>query len=160
MTMPTSRARVDVGMPAPDFVLNRDGGRNVTLSDLRGQPVILAFYSAGLGSLPRRPARTLQLARAPGAGCERGAAGHLDGRDVVPARVPADSVTRAAARRPRPHGAVADRYDVRGGQALFVVDADGDDRMAARWSGGSVPNTSELLAALAALATRPPKLSP
>lgn len=33
-----------VGDLAPDFTLPRDGGSQVTLSDLRGHPVILYFY--------------------------------------------------------------------------------------------------------------------
>jgi peroxiredoxin Q/BCP len=32
------------GQPAPDFTLPRDGGGTVTLSDLRGGPVVLFFY--------------------------------------------------------------------------------------------------------------------
>lgn len=35
---------VDVQDTAPDFTLPRDGGESVTLSDLRGQPVVLFFY--------------------------------------------------------------------------------------------------------------------
>ncbi|WP_417247754.1 thioredoxin-dependent thiol peroxidase [Celeribacter sp.] len=35
---------LDVGTPAPDFTLPRDGGEDVTLSDLRGQKVVLYFY--------------------------------------------------------------------------------------------------------------------
>lgn len=33
-----------VGAPAPDFTLPTDGGGSVTLSDLRGKPVVLYFY--------------------------------------------------------------------------------------------------------------------
>ncbi len=33
-----------VGKPAPDFTLPTDGGGSVTLSDLRGKPVVLYFY--------------------------------------------------------------------------------------------------------------------
>ena len=32
------------GSPAPDFTLPRDGGGEVTLSDLKGNPVIVYFY--------------------------------------------------------------------------------------------------------------------
>jgi len=32
------------GAPAPDFTLTSDAGDEVTLSDLRGQPVVLYFY--------------------------------------------------------------------------------------------------------------------
>ena len=35
---------LDVGQTAPDFTLPRDGGADVTLSDLRGKAVVLFFY--------------------------------------------------------------------------------------------------------------------
>ncbi len=35
---------VGVGDEAPDFTLPGTGGRSITLSDLRGAPVVLAFY--------------------------------------------------------------------------------------------------------------------
>jgi xanthine dehydrogenase YagT iron-sulfur-binding subunit len=56
-----------------------------------------------------------------------------------------------------PHGAVAERYGVRGGQALFVVDATGIVAWRHVGPPGSAPNTTELLAALSALATPTPE---
>lgn len=35
---------LQTGMPAPDFTLPADGGTTVTLSALRGKPVVLYFY--------------------------------------------------------------------------------------------------------------------
>jgi peroxiredoxin Q/BCP len=35
---------VEEGKEAPDFTLTSDGGEPVTLSDLRGKPVVLYFY--------------------------------------------------------------------------------------------------------------------
>ncbi|WP_417243269.1 thioredoxin-dependent thiol peroxidase [Celeribacter sp.] len=35
---------LETGQTAPDFTLPRDGGDRVTLSDLRGQKVVLYFY--------------------------------------------------------------------------------------------------------------------
>lgn len=35
---------IDVGQEAPDFTLKDQDGKEVTLSDLRGQPVVLYFY--------------------------------------------------------------------------------------------------------------------
>jgi peroxiredoxin Q/BCP len=35
---------VEEGKPAPDFALKTDTGDTVTLSDLRGKPVVLYFY--------------------------------------------------------------------------------------------------------------------
>lgn len=37
---------IEVGEPAPDFTLPDQDGREVTLSDLRGQQVLLYFYPA------------------------------------------------------------------------------------------------------------------
>ena len=42
--MTTADARPETGDMAPDFTLPRDGGGTVTLSDLRGGPVVLYFY--------------------------------------------------------------------------------------------------------------------
>ncbi len=35
---------IEVGQPAPDFTLPRDGGESVTLSELKGKTVVLYFY--------------------------------------------------------------------------------------------------------------------
>ncbi len=35
---------VEEGKPAPDFTLTSDSGEEVTLSSLRGAPVVLYFY--------------------------------------------------------------------------------------------------------------------
>jgi thioredoxin-dependent peroxiredoxin len=35
---------IEEGKPAPDFELASDSGENVTLSELRGKPVVLYFY--------------------------------------------------------------------------------------------------------------------
>ena len=35
---------LEIGQPAPDFTLPQDGGEPITLSDLRGGPVVLFFY--------------------------------------------------------------------------------------------------------------------
>jgi peroxiredoxin len=35
---------VEEGRPAPDFTLNAESGESVTLSALKGSPVILYFY--------------------------------------------------------------------------------------------------------------------
>jgi len=42
----TSRSAplIPAGSPAPDFALPADDGTIVRLSELRGQPVVLAFY--------------------------------------------------------------------------------------------------------------------
>jgi thioredoxin-dependent peroxiredoxin len=35
---------IEEGTPAPDFTLQSDAGESVTLSELRGKPVVLYFY--------------------------------------------------------------------------------------------------------------------
>ena len=47
---------VAVGEPAPDFTLPGTGGRDLTLSSFRGQPVVLVFYPGD-----DTPVCTLQL---------------------------------------------------------------------------------------------------
>jgi len=37
-------AKAQVGKTAPDFTLAADGGKQVTLTDLRGKKVVLYFY--------------------------------------------------------------------------------------------------------------------
>ena len=39
------------GQPAPDFTLPATGGGTVTLADLRGHDVVLAFYCYDWGSI-------------------------------------------------------------------------------------------------------------
>jgi thioredoxin-dependent peroxiredoxin len=36
--------QIDIGAPAPDFTLPRDGGSTVSLSALKGQKIVLFFY--------------------------------------------------------------------------------------------------------------------
>jgi len=43
-------ARLEVGQPAPDFTLPSDGGDDVTMSSLRGGPVVLVFYPKAMTS--------------------------------------------------------------------------------------------------------------
>jgi thioredoxin-dependent peroxiredoxin len=43
-------ARLEPGTPAPDFTLPSDGGDDITLSSLRGAPVVLVFYPKAMTS--------------------------------------------------------------------------------------------------------------
>jgi xanthine dehydrogenase YagT iron-sulfur-binding subunit len=156
MTMLTSRSP-DVGAPAPEFALTDPAGRSVALADLRGQPVIIAFYPPDWD-----PSRADQLAhfnclvrQVPGVNAELLGIS-MDGMWCQLAFA-GDAVRVPLLADLDPHGAVAERYGVRGGQALFVVDAAGT--IAWRHAGppGSTPNTAELLDALSALATPTPE---
>jgi xanthine dehydrogenase YagT iron-sulfur-binding subunit len=151
--MPATHARVDIGMVAPDFALTEANGRTVTLRELRGQAVILAFYPPEWD-----PARADQLAhfnwlvrQVPGVHAELlgistdGMWCELAFRGD-PLRVPllADL---------DPQGAVAAQYGVTGEHAIFVIDAEG--RVAWRHAGtnGTTPRVDDVLRALSALAS-------
>jgi xanthine dehydrogenase YagT iron-sulfur-binding subunit len=151
MMMPATRAHVDVGAPAPDFELSDAAGRRVVLSDLRGQPVILAFYPPDWD-----PSRADQLAhfnwlvqQVPGVSAELLGIS-MDGMWCQLAFAD-DAVRVPLLADLDPTGAVAQRYDVRGGQALFVIDATGTVVWRHDGAAGLAPRTDELLAALAAL---------
>jgi xanthine dehydrogenase YagT iron-sulfur-binding subunit len=153
----TTRARVDVGTPAPDFVLREASGRSVTLSDLRGQPVILAFYPPDWD-----PSRADQLAhfnwlvrQVPGVSAELLGIS-MDGMWCQLAFA-ADAVRVPLLADLDPNGAVAERYDVRGEQALFVIDADGVIAWRHAGGAGAAPRTDELVGALMALAPAIPE---
>jgi xanthine dehydrogenase YagT iron-sulfur-binding subunit len=157
MTMPTIRAPVDVGAPAPDFTLTDGAGRSVALADLRGQPVIIAFYPPDWD-----PSRADQLAhfnwlvrQVPGVNAELLGIS-MDGMWCQLAFT-GDAVRVPLLADLDPHGAVAERYGVCGGQALFVVDAAGTVAWRHAGPAGSTPNTTELLAALSALAAPTPE---
>ncbi|MBK3777029.1 thioredoxin-dependent thiol peroxidase [Azospirillum aestuarii] len=44
MSEAQNAAAIEAGTPAPDFTMPTDGGGSVTLSALRGKPVVLYFY--------------------------------------------------------------------------------------------------------------------
>jgi xanthine dehydrogenase YagT iron-sulfur-binding subunit len=151
------RAALPPGAHAPDFALADASGRMIRLSDLRGQPVILAFYPSDWD-----PSRADQLAhfnwlvrQVPGMNAELLGIS-MDGMWCQLAF--ADDEMRVPLLADLdPHGAVAAQYGVRGGQALFVIDAEG--AIAWRHVGrvGSAPLSSDLVAALRAL--QPPGAS-
>jgi xanthine dehydrogenase YagT iron-sulfur-binding subunit len=144
------------GAPAPDFELGDPDGRTVCLSELRGQPVILAFYPPDWD-----PTRADQLGlfntlvkQVPGVNAE------LLGisRDGVWCDLAfADQAMRVPLLADLdPQGAVAECYGVSGGQALFVIDADGVIRWSHVGPAGVAPSMCELVAALSALAPSQP----
>lgn len=41
---PNKPVKLEIGMPAPDFVLKESGGKEIRLSDFRGKNVLIAFF--------------------------------------------------------------------------------------------------------------------
>ena len=149
--------RAALGSPAPDFMLADGAGRPVRLTELRGQPVILAFFAGGWD-----PSRADQLAQynrlaasVPGCGAELlGIA-----RDGVWCDL---TFSDEAMRIPvladlDPEGSVAEAYGVEGAPAVIVLDDAG--HVAWRHDGPS-PRLDELRGALAALGAGRPAAAP
>ncbi len=138
------------GSSAPDFpIASAAGLPESRLSDLRGQPVLLAFSPPGWD--PARAEGLAQINRilsvsgagellrvSPGTGAARA---EFAGEDV-PISVLTDSQIPAEA---------AALYGVAGRQALFVVDTDGVIRWQYAAAPGMVPQAEDLRAALSSL---------
>jgi xanthine dehydrogenase YagT iron-sulfur-binding subunit len=152
-------APLAAGTPAPDFMLADAEGRRVTLSDLRGQPVILAFYPSDWD--PTRAEQLVQfnalVRRVPGLHPE------LLGISVdgiwCQLAFQGDSVRVPLLADLDPHGAVAARYGVHGEQALFVIDGEGTIVWRHAGPAGAAPRSDELLAVLTALVMPAPAAS-
>ncbi|MHB8089487.1 MAG: redoxin domain-containing protein [Anaerolineaceae bacterium] len=126
---------IQLGAPAPDFTLPSQLGKNITLSDLRGKNVVLAFYP-----LAWTPVCTLQI---PLYEAEMDKFIALD-TQILSISVDSADCLRAWAESlggiyyPMlsdfwPHGAVAQLYGVlqsdgRSERALFVIDKQGNIR--------------------------------
>lgn len=112
-----------VGRPAPDFTLTTLGGDTVTLSDLRGTPVVLNFWATWCGPC-RREMPALQAA-----------AERFDGQVLVlgvdqgeDPQIVQDFVTEMGVTFPIPlddEYLVGDTYNIRGMPTTFFVDDKG-----------------------------------
>jgi xanthine dehydrogenase YagT iron-sulfur-binding subunit len=165
--LPPSLTPLPTGTPAPDFPIS-DGPRGPRrLRDLRGHPVVLAFFPPAWD-----PSQTEQLAlynrlmrQLPGDPPELvglvqdGLWYHLTfahaGVDAGP-----DGALGTAAKLPlladlAPDGAVARAYGVAGAQAVFVLDAEGIIRWRYASPAGLAPPPAEILGALTELQRAP-----
>ena len=136
------------GAPAPDFTLPRDAGGSVSLSDLRGQTVVLAFHPGGWD-----PARAEQLAQYNQIlGRLHGGGGELLGLTVdglwCRAAFADERLQFPLLADREPEGAIARQYGVSGRQALFVIDAQGTIQWGYVAPPGGTPRPDDLLAAL------------
>jgi len=143
------------GSSAPDFLVPSAAGQpEIRLSDLRGQPVLLAFSPPGWD-----PARAEELAQINRVLGQSGFSGELLSLS------PSQSVTQAKfAGEDAPIPLLTDKqipsdatalYGVSGRQALFVLDAEGIVRWSYVAAPGAAPRAEDLLAALSSLSNQP-----
>jgi cytochrome c biogenesis protein CcmG, thiol:disulfide interchange protein DsbE len=121
-----------VGAPAPGFALPTLSGDELALDDLKGQPVVLAFWASWCTTCK---ADVPKLQRVVDDWGPRGVA--VVGVVIEDRRSAAAAAEQEAALRyPSVYdgdGATRDAYGVRGTPETFLLDAEG--RVAARWIG-------------------------
>ena len=149
--MSHTSTRLAVGMPAPDFDVVEAGGRHRSLSDVLGQPAVLAFYPSAWD-----PSRADQLAhfnrlveQVPGVRAEL--VGISRNGDWCALDFGAEEIRVPVLTGLDPDGAVAEQFGVPGEQAVFVLDAGGIVRWMHAGPAGTAPSSRELVEALAAL---------
>ena len=112
-----------IGKPAPDFTLQDLEGRTYTLSELRGQPVVINFWASYCAPCVTEHPTLVQAAR------------HYQGRAHFLGIIFQDSVERIEAFQDRygpwgpslldPDGKVAVAYGIYGPPETFFIDKDG-----------------------------------
>lgn len=148
------RAPLSEGTEAPDFTLPSSVGDSVRLSELRGKPVILAFYPADWS-----PTCSDQMSLYQGLSpeFERFDAQVLgisvDGKWCHEAFAKDRGIEFPLLADFEPKGAVASVYGVYGDKgvskrALFVIDADGVIRWSYVFERGVIPGADGIVAAL------------
>jgi cytochrome c biogenesis protein CcmG/thiol:disulfide interchange protein DsbE len=112
------------GDPAPDFSLTLLDGSEVSLSDLRGQVVVLNFWSSWCGPC-REEAPTLQKVweMYEGKGVIFVGVSHKDAEDASRAFVQELGLTYLNGADPRGH--ISRAYGITGVPETFIVDAEG-----------------------------------
>lgn len=123
---------VEVGSEAPDFTLKDEKGAEVTLSSLRGRPVVLMFYPLAFSGVCTRELQdiTAAAARYEAAGAEVLAVS-VDSHHTLAAFKRDEGLSARLLADFHPKGAVARLYGTYmdgpgfAGRATFVIDGDG-----------------------------------
>ena len=143
------------GSLAPDFHLSHPRNASLSLSDLRGQPVVLAFYPPGwdpsraeqiaqynklLTQLPNQHAELMDFA--------------VDG-DWYDLSFARERMRLPFLANPEPQDEIARLYGAAGREALFVIDAEGRIQWSYTAPVGVPPRPQDLVEALRAVAPLP-----
>ena len=123
---------VEVGSEAPDFTLKDESGKDVTLSSLRGKPVVLMFYPLAFSGVCTRELQDITAAadRYEAAGAEVLAVS-VDSHYTLAAFKRDEKLSAHLLADFHPKGAVAQLYDTYmdgigiAGRATFVIGPDG-----------------------------------
>ena len=148
------------GCSAPDFLVPSAAGQPAgRLSDLRGQPVLLAFSPPGWN-----PAQAEALAQINRVLSSSGFSGELlrlsPGVGAAQAEFAGEEAPIAVLTDSQLSSDAATLYSVPGQQALFVVDAEGIIRWRYAAAPGTVPQAEDLRAALSSLSVTTTAPSP
>jgi xanthine dehydrogenase YagT iron-sulfur-binding subunit len=147
------------GTPAPDFTLSRAQAQSLTLSQFRGQTVILAFLSSEWD--PARAEQLVQynqiLARIPDLQAE---VLGISPEGLCRLTVAQDQVQIPLLADLEPKGEVAQSYGVMGRQSLFVIDSEGIIRWSYAAPTGLAPRAEDLMAALESMRAAPAAQAP
>jgi xanthine dehydrogenase YagT iron-sulfur-binding subunit len=143
------------GSLAPDFRLSHPRNASLSLSDLRGQPVVLAFYPPGWD--PSRGEQIAQynkiLTQLPNLHAEL-MDFSVDG-DWYDLRFAREQMRLPFLANPSPQPEIAQLYGAEGREALFVIDADGVIQWSYRAPVGVPPKAEDLVEALRLIAPQP-----
>ena len=148
------RAPLPEGTEAPDFTLPSSVGNSVTLSELRGKPVVLAFYPADWSPTCSDQMSLYQGLSPEFARFDATVLGiSVDGKWCHEAFAKDRGIEFPLLADFEPKGAVATAYSVYGDKgvskrALFVIDASGVIRWSHVFERGVIPGADGIVAAL------------
>ncbi|MDT0330418.1 peroxiredoxin [Nocardiopsis lambiniae] len=154
------------GSPAPDFTLQDQYGRDITLSALRGRPVLVVFYPLAFSGVCSGELADLSARHAELAALGTVLTASVDSVFALRTWSDREGFPFALLSDFWPHGAVADAYGVldhdRGTarRGTFLIDADGIVRWRTLTPISEPRDTEAYLEHLRALATPPEDRAP
>jgi peroxiredoxin (alkyl hydroperoxide reductase subunit C) len=152
-----TKMAVEVGTEAPDFTLRNENGEEVTLSDLRGQNVVLVFYPFAFSSMCTKELHDVTDLEGKFGDANAQVFGvSVDSPFALKAFREREQLTPHLLSDFEPKGAVAQQYDAYldglgfATRATYVIDKDGKVAWKQITSPGEARNQEEAIEALAA----------